>query len=245
LKSTHVYIVSLCALWSLFTQTPLLAQGTLSGSQICERCQKAYNALKSYQGTTKVTTNSSLGGGTQVFHSSADIKFSRPSLLKVDGTLISSGPYSLVSDGKTTWTSWMLTKGKWQKQASLDMAIAGLTGISGQSCTTIPAMLVHTQFGSPFGAGAQIDSKVGQETVNGKATFRVNVTDASGDRTIWIDRKTFLLVKMLTAVKLTKKGAAKSANSPNPVGTDIVQEFVSVKPNAAISPTVFAQPKGN
>ena len=114
-----------------------------------EKCRAAYAALKTYQGTTESESHIDLEAGSNSFKTKAAIKFVAPDKLRVEGDFMGSGTGTYVmvaSDGKA-WVSGLPA----QKEATTpEMAIAGLTGVSGQSATTIPAILLHTSWGDPF-----------------------------------------------------------------------------------------------
>jgi outer membrane lipoprotein-sorting protein len=162
---------------------PTFAAGNPTGQQILQRCQKAYDSAR----TLDETVTASMGGrpgGT------AHILFQRPGKLRVSGTtMFGSSKYDLVSNGAT----WVSTGGSWEQEKSAEMGIAAITGISGTAGTNVPALLLHTSWGT-LATGASALT-VASDTVNGHATYRVSMTTPF-TRSIWIDKKTFFLVKI-------------------------------------------------
>ncbi len=205
--------------------------GGLTGPQVLARCQRAYDGLRSYQGLSQVTTNSTFGGGApHSYHSSARIAFVRPGKIRAAGTNMFGQPYAYVSDGRTTAQRQF---GGWSRSQSAEMAIAAMTGTAQSAATTIPALLLHTRWGDPFSRGQAVAPGVGQETVGGHPCYRVRVTGPL-PATFWVDRKTFLLDKMATRLSLgTGKG-----------GMQNVQTFSGVRVNAPIPASAFVPPAG-
>lgn len=181
------------------------AAGSPTGQQILQRCQKAYDSVRTLDETVKASTGGRPGG-------TAHILFQRPGKLRVSGTTMFDSKYDLVSSGGTTWvntsTSTALlppdnatgnfkrvvqNDGPWQKEQSAEMGIASITGISGTAGTNVPALLLHTSWGTLATSASTLT--VASDTVNGHATYRVSMTTPF-TRSIWIDKKTFFLVKI-------------------------------------------------
>lgn len=159
--------------------------------QIIQRSEQAYAALQSYQGTATVDGRFSEGGATTETHTSADIAFARPAKIRVAGTAMNGKPYVYVSNGTDTFDMFA---GPWQREGSIEGAIGGATGISAFAGTTIPALLLHTNWGYPFSPPAKSPGPtfgpVTQERVGGILCYRFTDTQNEETQTMQYDAKT-------------------------------------------------------
>ena len=185
----------------------LLAQDpgkTLSAAQIAARSREAYAALESYQVTTKVTSQAVMGDDPTVheYHTTAAIQFVRPGKLRADGTDMSGNPFALVSDGVATAQTQIGDTRAWRKADSAEMAIASVTGTAQSAATTIPAVLLGTNWANPLPKGRQFDAEVREDPLDGQACYVLTATTGgatnAGTQSLWIDEKTFLLRRSLS-----------------------------------------------
>ena len=167
----------------------------LTPTQIIAHSRKAYGALQSYQGTTSVSGQSvTAEGKTATYHTSAKILFARPGKIRAEGKDSGGNPFAYVSDGVTT-AEQIASKGVWKKVENAEMAIAGATGIAQNAATTVPALLLGTNWGDPF--VPEYGLEVREDDVDGHPCYVV--TNSLGTATdslmgyFWIDEKTFLL----------------------------------------------------
>ena len=170
---------------------------TLTAPQIATRCQEAYAALKSYQGTAAVITEgkSSTDPTVREYHTSATIRFVRPGKIWVEGTDASGKPFTYVSDGAVT--SYRAIGSGWKPARNAEMAVASVTGIALNAATTVPAVLLGIGWGNPLAQGNKYDPEVREDEVDGQPcyilTARNVTTKRTATRSLWIDEKTFLL----------------------------------------------------
>lgn len=222
----------------------LRASADLTAAQVLDRSKNAYASLKSYKGTSKVVTNSTIGGMKQTFNTSAVIEFVRPGRIRVEGTLMMSGNYTIVSDGTHTWQTTIGGTSKWEAAQSTEMAIASFTGVSMQAATTIPAILTNSNWGLTFGSGTP--GKMSTEVVNGHPAYRVEIKSPMGDRTVWIDRKSYLLLQKQDRTDLSQMKLPAGANLPQgavPTGKmQSTETFIGIHVNVSIPASRFARP---
>jgi hypothetical protein len=225
------------------------ASADLTGAQVLERCQKAYGAIKTYRGTSNVVTKSDIGGAKMTFNTSAKVQFVRPGKIRVAGTLmLPGGKFEFVSDGKQTWQTSALTQSKWEKAQSTEMAIAAFTGVSQMAATSIPAALLNVMGGARFGVVNL--GKASRTTLDGRQVYRIDAKSAMGGMSLWIDQKSFLLVKKFTHNDLSNfkmPEGVKPPNMPNmPTSgvTDVTETFSGVRVNGVIPASVFVRPAG-
>lgn len=202
--------------------------------EVVARCKKAYDALQSYQGFTEVHTTGTMNGKTSQYDTLANIWFVRPGKIQAHGITMSGTPFTYVSDGTATYEK--ILGNTWNKVGSPEMAIASVTGIAMNAATTIPAALLHTNWGNPFPADAELSLTMPQEEVDGHACFHLTAARASGTSDYWIDAKTFLFRRIVT--DSSGKGAV------NPVRLQQDQRFTHEKLDAPIDARVFALPVG-
>ena len=175
----------------LFILHPTQA-AALTPPQIVQRCQRAYSALRSYQGNTTVTT---LGNdGKRTYHTSAHILFARPNKIRAAGADMMGGQFAYVSNGAATYQN---IGGHWSRSQNAEMAIAGATGIGQNAATTVPALLLHTRWGAPFSRALKFAPTVGREAIGGTPCYRVTATSPMGTETFWIDSRTFLMKRFV------------------------------------------------
>jgi hypothetical protein len=93
------------------------------------------------------------------------------------------------SDGSS---SALLIRGTWDAKPDVEQAIAGATGISLAAATTVPALLLHTLWGYPFGPQTHADTAPVTDVVAGHACYRVHIAGTL-DQTVLVDQNTYLL----------------------------------------------------
>ncbi len=172
---------------------PVHAEG-LTPAQVMQHCQQAYDGLHTYQVTVNVDTTSG-ANASRNYHTTADIKFQRPGKIQASGTDMMGGHYGYLSNGTDTIHS---IGGHRSKAENAEMAIAGATGIAMHAATTIPALLLHTQWGYPFSPAETYSPKMATDTVGGHPCYRVSGSNGVEDMICWVDKKTFLLRRYAT-----------------------------------------------
>ena len=242
---------ALAAMPAAAKQGHVLAQApgkALTAAQITDRCRAAYGALKSYQGTTTVTSHSTASTNPTPgeYRASATIQFVRPGKIRAEGKDMSGYPYAYVSDGTATAYQANANKGAWKALPNTTMAIASVTGIAENAATTVPALLLGAGWGNPFTSG--IASEIREDAVDGHPCYVVTSSlakpTASMAQTFWIDEKTFLLRRLVSdadtsAVSFTIAG--KKHDVPAAKSHDD-QRFTGERPNESIPDSVFAVP---
>ena len=221
---------------------------TLTAAQIAARCRAAYAALKSYRGTSTVTSRSMAvaDGKTSEYHTSADIQFVRPGRIHVEGADMSGHPFAYVSDGTATAEQDSTNKGVWKTLPSAELAIASFTGTAQNAATTVPALLLGTNWGNPFTPG--FDPEVREDAVDGHPCYVVTnslVTDTLALAGLfWIDEKTFLLRRHVfdTQTAATSVVIAGSKQDMPATKSHEDQRFTNEHLNVAIPDSTFTLP---
>lgn len=207
---------------------------TLTPQEVVARCNKAYDALQSYQGFTEVHTTETANGKTTQYDTLANIWFVRPGKIQAHGIGMSGKPFTYVSNGMATYSKYI--GDTWAKVESPEMAIASVTGVAMNAATTIPAALLHTNWGNPFPLNRDLSPIMSQEEVDGHACFHLTAARASGTWNYWIDQKTFLLRRIVTDDR--GKGTVNDAHMQDD------RRFTHEKLDAPIDDRIFALPVG-
>ncbi len=164
----------------------------LSAADILKRAAAKYAALTSYsdEGTT-VATLGTLTASSYTF----TINLARTNLYqivwrKADEFYIPKGVVWSAGDGNFLW---MGKNFKPQKQPSMELALAGATGISGGAAASIPGTFFKMKWGNQLGA-ASADTKSKPDEKIGDVDCYV-LTHGTGGRTniLWIGKQDFLI----------------------------------------------------
>lgn len=170
----------------------------LAGSQILQECRQAYASVQTFQQDAQ----SSIGGQ----HATAHIVYQRPGNLRVSGTSLFaavpplSSKYDLICRGGSD--DWVYNAGKWEQEVSAEMGVGAITGISGTAGTGVPALLLHDGGWGDVLAGLDEIDSVTTETIEGRDVYRVIGRVDNRSTTLWIDQKTFFLIRSRVLVQM-------------------------------------------
>lgn len=170
----------------------------MTGRAILERCAAAYAALSTYVGKTSVLSDNVTDGIRSQYDGTANIRFTRPDFLHIDGLTASGRTYQITFDGKKTMLEHPWKDGDGKKEvkevASPELAVAAMTGVAGAAPTFIPAALMNFNWGFPFVEKATKDAVLqGQEDISGDMCYKVVITAPHDKRTFWVNTKSALL----------------------------------------------------
>ena len=230
----------------------------LTGDEILTKSENAYAALKSYVGTTTVKSNAVINDMHIAQTAMAKIVFSRPGKIRIEGKDTSGQAFTIVSDGKGTWSSWAIkNKGAFERSQSVEMAIAGMTGVAAGAPTQIPAALMKLNWGYPFVRAK--DSKLeGREKIRGADCYRVVSKTPAGRTRYWVDSRNFLLRQMKEEqdenelAELQRKVEEEAGKTLREQGIEMpkfamksretLHSFAIEKINVSIDPKLFQDP---
>jgi outer membrane lipoprotein-sorting protein len=218
-----IFVFSGILLHGLIVSAAFAAPPSPSAQDLIKKCEAAFDAVQSYSCHIDVVTSNLVPDR----HASADIWFVRPGKIKanISSGFAPSASMGYVSDGRQTG---LLMMTQWVSESSTEMAIAGVTGVGMLSATTIPALLLHSNWGYPFLAGYKINPFVSISRVLGESCYRVEV-DGKSKAVFWIDAKTYLLDK----VQETSSGLSTFT---------ITQVITEQKVDSTIDPSTFNVP---
>jgi len=208
-------------------------------------------------------------------HASAVIQFARPGKIHVEGLDTEAKPFAYVSDGLTTVQTDSPKQGPWKKVLGyhnpngVEMAIGRVTGIAMDAATTVPALLLSTDpsiaylgWGvpqpldknflslvgdpaSPIGKSSSLEVKDG--TIDNASYYILipHSTIVFDKEAFWIDKKTFLLRRVVTdsdtAAQTIPVGAAGNQAIPA-LKMHQEQNYTNERVNAPLPDSTFTLP---
>jgi len=198
------YFIAVASIIILFTSTGVgLSQNKDSLPQtIIKKTAERYAAISSYQDSGVVETI----GGASLPARSTDIffktYFTRPRKLRFEWTdyspLSSVGRNIVWSDGVKTFGFYSFEPDKIETKESLELGIAGATGVSRGSAHTVPNLLTNEIGGFSLAELTKLTLK-GQEQFEGEDCFVLEGYHPNGEAwQLWIGKKDFLLRKLRT-----------------------------------------------
>lgn len=244
----------------LITVTPAVvespAEGQLTGAEILKRCERAYAALQSYEGTANVSsTTASTAWGTKTNSTKVKIWFSRPLKLRVEGNDTSGNPFAILCDGKEAWTAWKLEGSTFKHARNLNEAISQWQGVALGAPTMISSAIVPVAWdrdllflprGHLLGALATKGKLSGQEDVDKHSCYKVLCEREIQTWTLWIDAETWLLRKVETTADAQQMAAQRNYGGGGTSGTiqktSAVETYLIEKTNQKLDESLF-QPK--
>lgn len=232
---------------------PAAGQATPTAQQVAERCRAAYTALTSYQGTTAVENHSLVAGVRHDSQTSASIQFARPGKIRTVATTEGGQIFAYVSDGIVTEESFPMvsgTSGNWKKEVSTEMAIGGATGVSQNAGTTIPALLLGTNWGAPLPltAGATLDTEVREDAIDDQLCYvltgHLKTPQMTQTTSLWVDKKTYLLRRSVSDINSAAQTIQVGGNSYSLPATKMHNDehFTNERLNQPIPESTFTLP---
>jgi hypothetical protein len=217
----------------------------LTKEQIFQKSKTAYAALTSYsdEGTSIATLN-----GLTITRSFS-IRMNRPNLYRIAWQDIFTDPAdaplnrSMVvwSSGNGDFLDTGFGKGAVKKE-SLEMALAGATGISGGAAGEIPAAFFNTQWANPFCCLAKGLMQQAGERVGDTDCYVFTGGTEDNTRTIWIGEQDFLIRQirnittaagMKAAIERAAKVVPSAPDEPNiqPTGMTSTETHTNIVVN--------------
>jgi hypothetical protein len=197
--------ISLFVALLVFTCIPALSQA-LSGNQIFERMVRVYAEAKTYQDQGRLQTG--FYKEDQIYPERTQIKQFATAYNRATGQFSfwyenQNESFFDLPDKWVIWRQgdivhqwWTLNESISQKETLAD-ALGSVTGVSGTASRKIPGLLLS----EPIGAGWGIDSLknvrlMGTDTQSDRSCYRISgVFLKKNVATLWIDQRTFLLIR--------------------------------------------------
>jgi hypothetical protein len=179
------------------------AADRLSPQAILGRMAEAYAECRSYRDTGLVRSTFVDRGRTSTAEKPFATAFERGGGFRYEFTDKATGHRFVAwRDGGDVRVWWDVRPGV-ERPASLDLAIAGATGISSGSAHTLPALLLAELSGRRL-TDLQSLKRLDDGTLGGAACYRIEGTLGDQPMTVWIDRQTFLVRRIDSHRQLTK-----------------------------------------
>lgn len=266
-KNNLLWLNKLCIglVYCLFVISLLLldtayAQDDLNPQQILKKMHEVYSKLSTYQdsGIVKtIMTSGILEGEERTL--SFSTSFKRPNFMKFEWTDVcglQKDRHVLWSNGKETYTYWQHAN-QYEKESSLEMGIAGATGISSGSAYNIPSMLIGSLgFTSSF-KYTMLDDLflLPQEVFEGKKCYVITGKHLLGvEYKLWIGVDDYFLRKEKSSIKSIKDTLSEVKSKLKEIGDEehiqylekgedisVIQQEIhrDIKVNVPISDDVF------
>ena len=260
-------LVLLAGLTAMPSQFVAAQTAEPSASDVIGKAEAAYAAVKTYTGATTVKSTSEVGGAKVTMTATAKLNFVRPGKVRIDGKTSSTNgvgglPFAIVSDGKTTWKS-LGSQGGGAFQPVADIPKAGMAGVGLGAAEAIPAALMKSD-GAWTGGQNPLDAArlsppkaAGHEMIDGADCYKLVMKNPqTGDVTLWIDSKTFLLRQMTREMSaamladaakkaqeaLQKIGRAAPAGAPAIKSQSLTFSFAIDQVDGPVDAKLFADP---
>jgi outer membrane lipoprotein-sorting protein len=204
-----------------------LARETLPPVDIIKRAQAKYASLTNY--SDEGTSIATIDGAT--ITTSFTIRLARTNLYRIEWQQNNESSFSTIkTKPQAVWSAGegdFLELGSGAiSQVSLEMALAGATGISGGAAATIPGIFFKLNWGNQFGDSVWSEKQQADEKV-GDVDCYVFTSDSKGPtRTLWIGKQDFLIhqVRTVTSAEAMKTVLAE-AEKRNPEKSALLHRF--------------------
>jgi outer membrane lipoprotein-sorting protein len=196
-------VLALTLVSAVFTGTAAEAESTdsLTAQQILDKMASTYATCKSYRDSGAVTN----------FFSPQHIDvrpfrtaFVRPNEFRFEyDDPDPEKPYIVWAKGDEVRTWWYVKPGV-QNPSSLELGIAGATGVSGGSAHTIPNLLLPDQIGGRSIASLTDLTRLPDDAVDDTPCFKLQGKFADQPTTLWLEKETYLIRRIAEDTKLTR-----------------------------------------
>jgi outer membrane lipoprotein-sorting protein len=158
-----------------------------SPEQLLALMARTYQMSRSYRDTGVATITLPFGTEERPFRTA----FVRPDKFRFE--FADRGKrYILWRSGSQVRTWWDLDRGV-QTADSLELAVAGATGVSGRTAHTIPALLMPNEIGGRRLFELSGLSRLPDDVVGPKPCYRIQGHVAGSTQTIWLEKSSYLV----------------------------------------------------
>lgn len=164
----------------------------LTAKQIVERMAEEYAKCKSYRDSGVVKTVFIRPDRQRTVEKPFTTAFVRPGRFRFEYKDDKERRYIVWRNGKDVQTWWDIIPGI-EKEASLDLALAGATGVSSGSAHTVPALLIPNEVSGRRLTGITEAKRIEDTKLDKVDCFRIQGPYAGSPVTIWVEKETFLV----------------------------------------------------
>jgi outer membrane lipoprotein-sorting protein len=172
-----------------------------SAQDVLDRMAKTYAGCRSYHDSGVVKTVFVGANGSRTVEQPFTTAFVRPDRFRFEFKETRGGGeairYIVWRKGMEVykwWDFWSVV----EKRETLDLALAGASGVSGGSAHTVPALLLPKEIGGRRLTDMTEVKRLEDAGLDKVDCFRIEGKLADSPRTLWIDKKTFLLRRIDT-----------------------------------------------
>jgi outer membrane lipoprotein-sorting protein len=204
----------------------------MTPQEIFDRMAKVYAGCKSYRDTGVVKTVFVEALGNRTVKKPFKTAFVRPEHFRFEYTEDQGGRetrYIVWRKGKTVQTWWTLKPGV-EKPDSLELALAGATGVSGGSAATVAALLLPNEVSWGSLTGLRAAKRLEDAKLDKADCFRVAGKFGKSPRTLWIEKKTFLLLRIDSKNKLTNCSTEETTTYAPVIDEEILDKALEFDP---------------
>ncbi|MCX5770618.1 MAG: hypothetical protein NTZ09_10145 [Candidatus Hydrogenedentes bacterium] len=196
-----IRFVTACALCTAFSMPMVYAAeqtaAATDAASVVKQMAQTYSACKSYRDSGTSVTKF-LGDTPHENKIQFKTAFRRPTDFRFEYNSENGimGDRMIIHRDQTgTRTWWSIGAG--EQATTLDMAIAGATGVSDGTAFNVPTMLFPEEVGGWSFTSREGWTALPDAEENGRPCCRVTRKEEKGDyETIWIDKSTFLLMRI-------------------------------------------------
>ena len=211
----------------------------LTARDLLDRMAKAYAGCKSYRDSGVVQTVFVKADGSLAVEKPFRTAFVRPDRFRFEFS--QKGPDGKVSryiiwrKGQDIQTWWDLEPGV-KKPESLNLALAGATGVSGTSAHTVPRLLLPKAVEGRSLLELTDVRRVGDARLGKAECYRVAGKFAANPMTLWIDKKTFLVRKIEQQMKFPDFRAEQTTTYEPVAGAEVPEAALDFHPPRRSAP---------
>jgi outer membrane lipoprotein-sorting protein len=204
-----------------------------SAKQILDRMAEVYADCKSYRDSGMVKTLFIMAEGKETIEKPFTTAFVRPDRFRFEfkQTGNPQSRYIVWSKGLDIQTWWDVKPGI-EKAASLELALAGATGVSSSSAHTIPSLLLPKEV-----SGRRLtdvtDAKRGEDGKLEKVEcFRIEGKYGDHPITLWIEKESFLVRQIDEQVKFDNFRTEQTTTYDPTIDKEITDKMLEFDPPA-------------
>jgi outer membrane lipoprotein-sorting protein len=220
-------------------------QDVLTAKQILERMAKTYAELKSYRDSGLVKTVFIWTGGKRTVEKPFTTAFVRPDHFRFEfkgRTGVNQEcfeyeekegdnqeyRYIVWRKGKEVQTWWDVTPGI-EKPESLSSGLARATGVSSSSAHTVPALLLPDEVGRLFKHMTEA-KRIEDAKLGNVECFRIEGKYAGRPRTLWVDKKAFLVRRIDAQYKYDNCRVEQTTTYDPVIDKEITEKLLEFNP---------------
>lgn len=207
--------------------------------QIVDRMAEVYASCSTYRDEGRVETVyfERVGESTETLRFRT--AFVRPDRFRFE-YVDASDRYVIHSDSNGTRTWWDVTPGV-EEEDSLELALAGATGISSGSAHTIPSLLLNEAHSFRLTDLTEL-MLLPDANLDGVSCYRIQGKNRGGDvESLWIEKKTYLLRRIDTGMQFSDFRTEETTTYSPQVNVDVPPEELEFYPSGLISVPLWSR----